>query len=131
MIAGAIKPGSIGGDSDGGLRVWKRVAMKDWVGKGTLRCAIYRRVSTDQGLEQDFDSLNAKRESFPWLCPRRLWLCPRRLLASSAASCVCVDRFGLRSAAQQDRVALVKSLRSPDSTRVVDHPPMLPLFRGT
>ena len=27
------------------------------------RCAIYTRVSTDQGLEQDFNSLDAQREA--------------------------------------------------------------------
>ncbi len=30
---------------------------------GALRCAIYTRVSTDQGLEQDFNSLDAQREA--------------------------------------------------------------------
>ena len=29
----------------------------------TLRCAIYTRVSSDSGLEQDFNSLDAQRES--------------------------------------------------------------------
>ena len=29
----------------------------------TLRCAIYTRVSTDSGLEQDFNSLDAQREA--------------------------------------------------------------------
>src|SRR6187401_2320552 len=28
-----------------------------------LRCAVYTRVSTDAGLEQDFNSLDAQRES--------------------------------------------------------------------
>jgi site-specific DNA recombinase len=37
--------------------------MKDRSGKGALRCAIYSRVSTDQGLEQDFNSLDAQREA--------------------------------------------------------------------
>jgi site-specific DNA recombinase len=31
--------------------------------KRVLRCAIYTRVSTDQGLEQDFNSLDAQREA--------------------------------------------------------------------
>ena len=31
--------------------------------KRTFRCAIYTRVSTDQGLEQDFNSLDAQREA--------------------------------------------------------------------
>jgi site-specific DNA recombinase len=29
----------------------------------TVRCAIYTRVSTDQGLEQDFNSLNAQYDA--------------------------------------------------------------------
>ena len=29
----------------------------------TLRCAVYTRVSTDAGLEQDFNSLDAQREA--------------------------------------------------------------------
>ena len=32
-------------------------------GTGTLRCAIYTRKSTDEGLEQAFNSLDAQRES--------------------------------------------------------------------
>ena len=38
-------------------------AMKDLTAKRGLRCAIYTRVSTDQGLEQDFNSLDAQREA--------------------------------------------------------------------
>jgi site-specific DNA recombinase len=37
--------------------------MKDHSIKRSLRCAIYTRVSTDQGLEQDFNSLDAQREA--------------------------------------------------------------------
>ena len=29
----------------------------------SIRCAIYTRVSTDQGLEQDFNSLDAQRDA--------------------------------------------------------------------
>ena len=29
----------------------------------TIRCAIYTRVSTDQGLDQEFNSLDAQREA--------------------------------------------------------------------
>ncbi len=36
--------------------------MKDMSGK-SVRCAIYTRVSTDQGLEQDFNSLDAQFEA--------------------------------------------------------------------
>ena len=37
--------------------------MKNLTTKRALRCAIYTRVSTDQGLEQDFNSLDAQREA--------------------------------------------------------------------
>jgi len=37
--------------------------MKDLTAKRGLRCATYTRVSTDQGLEQDFNSLDAQREA--------------------------------------------------------------------
>jgi site-specific DNA recombinase len=37
--------------------------VKDRSTKALLRCAIYTRVSTDQGLEQDFNSLDAQREA--------------------------------------------------------------------
>src|SRR5215470_9822999 len=37
--------------------------MKDLTAKRGLRCAIYTRVSTDQGREQDFNSLDAQREA--------------------------------------------------------------------
>ena len=37
--------------------------MKDPTPRRALRCAIYTRVSTDQGLEQDFNSLDAQREA--------------------------------------------------------------------
>ncbi len=31
--------------------------------QGPIRCAIYTRKSTDEGLEQEFNSLDAQRES--------------------------------------------------------------------
>src|SRR6476620_5002057 len=37
--------------------------MKDQTTKRSLRGAIYTRVSTEQGLEQDFNSLDAQREA--------------------------------------------------------------------
>ena len=37
--------------------------MKDQTTKRSLRSAIYTRLSTDQGLEQDFNSLDARREA--------------------------------------------------------------------
>src|SRR6202034_1660352 len=37
--------------------------MKQGEGKIALRCAVYTRVSTDSGLEQDFNSLDNQREA--------------------------------------------------------------------
>jgi site-specific DNA recombinase len=37
--------------------------MKDHTTRRSLRSAIYSRVSPDQGLEQDFNSLDAQREA--------------------------------------------------------------------
>jgi site-specific DNA recombinase len=37
--------------------------MKDHTTRRSLRCPIYTRVSTDRGLEQDFNSLDAQREA--------------------------------------------------------------------
>jgi DNA invertase Pin-like site-specific DNA recombinase len=37
--------------------------MKDQMTQRSLRDAIYTRVSTEQGLEQDFNSLDAQREA--------------------------------------------------------------------
>ena len=37
--------------------------MKDQTTRCSFRCAIYTRVSTEQGLEQDFNSLDAQREA--------------------------------------------------------------------
>jgi site-specific DNA recombinase len=37
--------------------------MKSQTTKRSLRSAIYTRVSTEQGLEQDFNSLDAQREA--------------------------------------------------------------------
>jgi site-specific DNA recombinase len=37
--------------------------MKRGEGKIALRCAVYTRVSTDSGLEQDFNSLDNQREA--------------------------------------------------------------------
>src|SRR4029077_11068342 len=37
--------------------------MKSAPGTGRVRCAIYTRVSTDQGLDQDFNSLDAQYDA--------------------------------------------------------------------
>jgi len=37
--------------------------MRSERGKPTLRCAVYTRVSTEHGLEQEFNSLDNQREA--------------------------------------------------------------------
>ena len=37
--------------------------MRSQRGKTTLRCAVYTRVSTEHGLEQEFNSLDNQREA--------------------------------------------------------------------
>ena len=37
--------------------------MRSEGGKTTLRCAVYTRVSTEHGLEQEFNSLDNQREA--------------------------------------------------------------------
>jgi len=41
----------------------KRLATPTAAPRRTVRCAVYTRKSTDEGLEQDFNSLDAQRES--------------------------------------------------------------------
>ena len=40
-----------------------REASSNLVGGGKIRCAIYTRKSSEEGLEQEFDSLDAQREA--------------------------------------------------------------------
>ncbi len=41
----------------------KSTTRKGTNGKARIRCAIYTRKSSEEGLEQDFNSLDAQRES--------------------------------------------------------------------
>ena len=41
----------------------KSTTRKGMNGKALIRCAIYTRKSSEEGLEQDFNSLDAQRES--------------------------------------------------------------------
>ncbi len=54
-----------------------------------LRCAIYTRVSTDHGLEQDFNSLDAQREAAEAYIKSQAhegWTAVQRQLTTMAAS---------------------------------------------
>ena len=67
----------------------------------TLRCAIYTRVSTDSGLEQDFNSLDAQREAAEAYIKSQahegLEIVPRPLMTTAAISGGSMDRPALRS----------------------------------
>lgn len=41
----------------------RRTSRKSTTGKSSIRCAIYTRKSSEEGLEQDFNSLDAQREA--------------------------------------------------------------------
>ena len=41
----------------------RRSAASAKTGRQKIRCAIYTRKSTEEGLEQDFNSLDAQREA--------------------------------------------------------------------
>jgi site-specific DNA recombinase len=45
--------------------------MRSERGKTTLRCAVYTRVSTEHGLDQEFNSLDNQREASEAYVPRR------------------------------------------------------------
>ena len=81
--------------------------MKPQPTRRSLRCAIYTRVSTDQGLEQDFNSLDAQREASeayvksqahegwkPISEPLRRWRVFRRLDGQACVAEAAVRRRG-------------------------------------
>ncbi len=47
----------------GSLRKWAREAPSNIAGGRKIRCAIYTRKSSEEGLEQEFNSLDAQREA--------------------------------------------------------------------
>ena len=47
----------------GGERRPERFAVRSEKSRATLRCAVYTRVSTEHGLEQEFNSLDNQREA--------------------------------------------------------------------
>ena len=44
-------------------RRWRRPATRRSPPRQTTRCAIYTRKSTEEGLQQDFNTLDAQREN--------------------------------------------------------------------
>ena len=56
--------------------------MKDQTSRRSLRSAVYTRVSTEQGLEQDFNSLDAQREACEAYPPIYAFFSPSPVRAS-------------------------------------------------
>src|ERR1700722_2706680 len=84
--------------------------MKDQTIRRSLRGAIYTRVSTDQGLEQDFNSLDAQREA-----------CEAYIKSQAHEGWRLVwDRYddGGFSGASMDRPALQKQLPDVEAGRI-------------
>jgi site-specific DNA recombinase len=84
--------------------------MKDHSIKRSLRSAIYTRVSTEQGLEQDFNSLDAQREA-----------CEAYIKSQAHEGCRLVrDRYddGGFSGGSMERPALQKLLIDVQARRI-------------
>ncbi|MBI4564621.1 MAG: recombinase family protein [Planctomycetes bacterium] len=78
--------------------------------KGSLRCAVYTRKSTEEGLEQDFNSLDAQREA-----------CEAFIASQRGEGWACLpDRFddGGYTGANMERPALVRLLASIEAGKL-------------
>jgi len=67
-------------------------------GNGTVRCAIYTRKSSEEGLEQEFNSLQAQREACEaFIASQRHegWVCLRAGYDDGGFSGATMDRSGL------------------------------------
>jgi site-specific DNA recombinase len=66
---------------------------------GTVRCAIYTRKSSEEGLEQEFNSLQAQREACEAFINSQRhegWVCLRAAYDDGGFSGATMDRPGLR-----------------------------------
>src|SRR5947209_16842263 len=100
-----------------------------------IRCAIYTRKSTEEGLEQEFNSLDAQRESGEALIRSQThegWTCPPQRYDDGGFSGGTMDRPGLRrlladlEAGQIDCVVVYKVDRL--SRSILDFSKIIDLF---
>ena len=66
---------------------------------GTLRCAIYTRKSSEEGLEQEFNSLQAQREACEAFINSQRhegWVCRRAVYDDVGFSGATIDRPALQ-----------------------------------
>jgi hypothetical protein len=100
------EPGTQGYDNSARRIVWRSAAMKE-MNKRSCRCAIYTRVSTDQGLEQDFNSLDAQREASEAYIKSQAhegWRMMRDRYDDGGYSGGSMDRPGFRSCSPMSRL---------------------------
>src|SRR5580704_79911 len=80
---------------------------------GTVRCAIYTRKSSEEGLEQEFNSLQAQREACEAFIDSQRqegWLCLRAAYNDGGFSGATIDRPAL-----QQLLAEIRAGRSIDT----------------
>ena len=94
--------------------------------KGTVRCAIYTRKSSEEGLEQEFNSLQAQREACEaFITSQRHegWVCLPKAYADGGFSGATMDRPALQqlldeiAAGRVDTVVVYKIGRLPRQLR--------------
>ena len=85
---------------------------------GTVRCAIYTRKSSEEGLEQEFNSLQAQREACEAFINSQRhegWVCLPKAYNDGGFSGATIDRPALRSPiSRRDGSILWSSTRSTD-----------------
>src|SRR5258707_5339790 len=92
---------------------------------GTVRCAIYTRKSSEEGLEQEFNSLQAQREACEAFIESQRqegWLCLRAAYDDGGFSGAGIDRAALHA-----RLADLTA-REGDATGVYKNAPLDPLL---
>src|SRR2546421_10461688 len=97
---------------------------------GTVRCAIYTRKSSEEGLEQEFNSLQAQREACEaFITSQRQegWVCLRAAYDDGGVSGATVDRPAL----QRVLADLTAGGGGPPPLfqKAADRPPPAPFFQ--
>src|SRR6202043_2118935 len=91
--------------------------MKDQTIRRSLRGAIYTRVSTEQGLEQDFNSLDAQREACEAYIKSQAHECWRLIMLSRRCRPPAASRPSQRTASTRRKGPLEKTTTSPLTAR--------------
>src|SRR5438105_10385590 len=90
---------------------------------GTVRCAIYTRKSSEEGLEQEFNSLQAQREACEGFIDSQRhegWVCQRAAYDDGGFSGATMDRPALQRLPRGDRRAHPRQDRRVEEEGDVD-----------